>query len=61
MSSQEVVDFILDKCYIITQSENGNLIDKRINKDKDISKELAKYAIQKGSTDNVTILIVFLD
>ena len=28
---------------------------------KDIAKELGKYALQKGSSDNVTIIVVFLD
>ena len=61
MSSQEVVNFILERCYIITKSENGHIIDKRIKTDKDIAKELDKYALQKGSSDNVTIIVVFLD
>lgn len=61
MSSQEVVNFILERCYIITKSENGHIIDKRIKTDKDIAKELGKYALQKGSSDNVTIIVVFLD
>ncbi len=42
MSNQEVVNFIL-KC-----------IDKKC---KNISKELANYAINKGSMDNVSIVI----
>ena len=60
LTSQEVINFILEKCYTIVNTDKGNIIDKRNNK-LDIAKELAKFAIQKGSTDNVTVIVVFLD
>lgn len=44
MSNQEVTNFIL----------------KNINDKKNISKKLGEYAIQKGSTDNISIIIKFL-
>jgi len=49
MTNEEVVNFILHECY----DDSG----KRI-KDK-IAKKLADKAIQQGSTDNVTIIVVF--
>jgi serine/threonine protein phosphatase PrpC len=48
----DIVTFILKKCYDPTTQ-------KRINV-PDIAKLLAEYAIEKGSTDNVTVIIVFL-
>lgn len=54
LSNQDVVNYILHFCY------NENL-SMRINKNLDISKKLAEYAIKKGSTDNISIIIVFFD
>lgn len=51
--TEEAVNFVLEKCY---DSEM-----KRINKNTNIACMLGKYAIHKGSTDNVTIIIVFFD
>ena len=53
LSNQEVTNFILTECYDETTLN-------RINKDVNIAKRLGEYAIQKGSTDNVTIIIIFL-
>jgi serine/threonine protein phosphatase PrpC len=53
LSCQEVVNFILIECY-----ENA---DKRIKKEINIAKKLGEYAIQKGSSDNITILVGFID
>ena len=61
LTSQDVVNFILERCYTIISITNGNILDKRNSKMPDIAKELGKYAILKGSTDNITIVIVFLD
>jgi serine/threonine protein phosphatase PrpC len=33
----------------------------RINKNTNIAKKLAEYALQKGSTDNLTIVVYFLN
>ena len=52
LSNQEVVDFVL-----------GNMTGKLKNEgkmtDNNIAKKLGEYAIQKGSTDNVSIIIKF--
>ncbi len=48
---QEVVNFIITNCY--------DLEYNRINKKTNIARLLADYAVQKGSTDNITIIIVF--
>ena len=53
MSNQEAVDFVLLHCY------DKNL-KTRINKKINIAKKLGKYAIKKGSGDNITIIIFFL-
>lgn len=54
LSNQEVVNFILVECY-------DNTTSNRINKDINIAKKLGEYAIQQGSGDNITIIIVFFD
>lgn len=51
LQSQDVVNYIISNCYDTTNI--------RINKNINIAKKLAEYAIQKGSTDNVTIIVVF--
>ena len=50
----EVVNFILLNCY-------DNTTKNRINKDVNIAKKLGEYALEKGSTDNLTIIVVFLN
>ena len=54
LSNQDVINYILFLCY------NDDL-SIRINKNLNITKKLAEYAIKKGSTDNVSIIIIFLD
>jgi len=49
---QDVANFILKNCFDIT---NNTRINKHIN----IAKRLGELAIAKGSTDNITIIIVF--
>lgn len=51
LDNQTVVNYILHFCY----DENG----KRINEKLDIANKLATYAIAQGSTDNVTVIVVF--
>lgn len=54
MSNQDAVNFILDLCY---DASTGQLINENIN----VAKRLADHAINdKGSTDNVTIIVAFL-
>jgi Serine/threonine protein phosphatase len=54
LTSEEVVNFVLLECYDRTTNV-------RINKQVNAALKLAEYAIQKGSTDNVTAIIVFFD
>jgi len=51
--NNDVVNFILLNCY----DKSTNF---RINKNMNIAKKLAEYALVKGSTDNITIIIFFL-
>jgi protein phosphatase 2C len=52
--NQDVANFILDNCYDIKS-------DTRINKHINIAQKLAEFAIAKGSGDNITINIIFLN
>jgi len=52
LSNQDVVNFVLDNCYDMTTN-------KRLSKHVDIAKKLADHAIAKGSTDNVTVIVIF--
>jgi serine/threonine protein phosphatase PrpC len=52
MDPQETINFVLNHCY------DDRLIG-RINKTLNIARKLAEHAIQKGSGDNVTIIVVF--
>lgn len=53
ISNHDAVNFVLERCYDI----NKNRINKKIN----IARKLAENALQLGSTDNITIIIVFFD
>tara|TARA_B110000971_G_C19860552_1_gene431436 strand:- start:309 stop:875 length:567 start_codon:yes stop_codon:yes gene_type:complete len=55
LSNQDVADFILKQ-----MSKNNHLINMYGNSSKNIAYELGKYAIKKGSLDNISIIIVFL-
>ena len=52
MDNQEVVDFVLSNMPSKLQHNNNN-------NNTNISKKLGEYAIQKGSTDNVSVLFKF--
>jgi protein phosphatase 2C len=54
ITNQDAVDYVLNNCY------QSNL-KQRIIDHGNIADELAKEAIRKGSTDNVTVIIVFLN
>lgn len=54
LDNSTVINYILMRCY-------DKSLKTRINKSINISNELAKYAIEKGSTDNITIIIYFFD
>ena len=53
LSNQDIINFILNDFY----DENMNRINKQIN----IATKLGEYAIQKGTSDNVTVIIIFFD
>jgi serine/threonine protein phosphatase PrpC len=54
MSDQEVVNFVLLHCY-------DNNLKNRINKHINIARKLANYAFKnKGSTDNITVVVYFI-
>ncbi len=50
MSNDDVVNFVLINCYDSTTKT-------RINRDLNIAAKLADYAINKGSTDNVSVIV----
>lgn len=52
LSNQDVINFILDNCFDLATGV-------RINKHVNIAKKLAEFAMIKGTSDNVTIVIVF--
>lgn len=54
MSNTDVVNYILLNCYDINTK-------KRTNVRTNIAKELANYAFKKGSSDNISIIVVFLN
>lgn len=54
VNSQDAVNLVLNTCY----NENT---DKKIKKNVNTSKNLANYAIMKGSTDNVSVIIIYLN
>ena len=53
LPNQEVANFILSNCY-------DNTLKKRINLNVNIAKKVAEYALKKGSTDNITIIVIFI-
>ena len=53
-SNQDVANFVLENCYDIQTNV-------RINKHINIAKKLGEFAIAKGSGDNITIIVVFLN
>jgi serine/threonine protein phosphatase PrpC len=52
LSNQDVCNFILDNFY-------DNELKKLTYKGKDMANKLAEFAISNGSTDNVSVIIVF--
>ena len=51
IDNQEAVNFVISQCY--------DLECNRINKKTNIARMLAELAIQKGTSDNVTVLVIF--
>lgn len=69
VSDQDAVDFVVNKCY---DKDMNKMCDKDMmhmysssednpNETYVIARELGEYAIEKGSGDNITIIIVFFD
>ena len=56
INSQDAVNFVLDKL-----NDLDNIISMSGYSKKNIAHELGKYAIKKGSTDNVSIIIIFFN
>lgn len=54
MTNQEAVDFILEHSYDISTKT-------RINPEINVSQLLAKFAFDKGSSDNVSVIVIFID
>lgn len=53
LANWEVTNFVLLQCY-------DNTTKNRINKNVNIAKKLAEMALQKGSSDNITVIVIFL-
>ena len=56
IENQDAIDFVLKKCYDI---KGGRRILKGKDEKNNIAKKLADFAIKKGSSDNVSVIIVF--
>ena len=54
LSNDDIINFVLLNCYDST-------LTKRINQNINIAKRLGDYAIGKGSTDNVSVIVVFFE
>ncbi len=54
LSNDDIVNFVLLNCYDAT-------LKKRINQNINIAKRLGDYAISNGSTDNVSVIVVFFE
>jgi serine/threonine protein phosphatase PrpC len=53
VSAQDASNYVISQCY--------DLESNRINKKTNIAKMLAELALQKGSTDNVSVIVVFFN
>jgi len=52
VSNQDAVNFVLTQCY-------DDTVSNRVNVEMNISQKLGEFALKKGSTDNVSIMVVF--
>jgi serine/threonine protein phosphatase PrpC len=57
LSNQDVVNYIILNCYKYNKEQNIVVYNANPN----IANDLAKYAISKGSTDNISIIIYFFN
>jgi serine/threonine protein phosphatase PrpC len=51
LDNQEAVNYVITQCYDLEM----NRINKKIN----IARMLAELALQKGSSDNITVIVIF--
>ena len=58
LNNQEVVDYVLE-LYNNLQKDNKKLVDMKGKSENNIANKLADYAIEKNSTDNISIYIIF--
>lgn len=66
VDSQDAVNFVLSHCYdkevdINPKTHRKTTKQVRIAKQVNVAELLADYALQKGTTDNLTIMVVFLN
>jgi len=62
MDNQEAVNFVLEKCYDSNYNQLSSYNPNTSNGEhieNNIARELAEFAIKRGSTDNVTVIVVF--
>ena len=59
LSNQDAVDFVLDR-YNLLKSEKKVLTNFKAKSEQNIANKLADYAIARGSTDNISLYIIFL-
>lgn len=52
-SPQDAVNFVLENCYDINM--------QRINKNMNIARKLAEHALNLDTSDNITIIVIFID
>lgn len=54
LSNHDAINYVLNECYDET-------LTKRINKNINIARKLAEYALFKGSMDNLTVIVIFFN
>jgi len=54
LSSEEAINFVLSSCYDVA-------LKNRIHTKENIAKKLAMHALKKGSTDNISLYVIFFN
>ena len=60
LNNQDAVDFVLE-CISKLRTEKKNLAGLSKSSEYNIAQKLSKYAIEKGSKDNISVYILFFD
>jgi serine/threonine protein phosphatase PrpC len=60
LNNQDTVDFVLE-CISKLKMEKKNLTNLSKSSEYNIAQKLSKYAIEKGSKDNISVYILFFD